>query len=313
MLILRNPRARTVPAERELSEAAAPLRRAGWDIELRNTRHAGDAIDLAREAAASGASTVVACGGDGTVREVVTGLAGSETALGVIRGGTANVWAREAFIPRGARAALGALVRARRVRVDTGTVATAEGEHGHFLLMCSAGIDAEVLRAVESGRLKGPLGRAAFAGPAARALMSAPPVHARLTLDGNALERDLLTAVIANTQLYASFMRPASVARIDDGLLDVCAFSSVRGRRLERARLAWHAVRGVRPGPGHQTGVDYVVGSTVELDGERPIAVQADGEYLGTTPARIEVVPASLTVLMGRRPNRLLGEDTRTR
>src|SRR5690606_35518173 len=118
--------ARRAPDEWELRVAAAPLRDRGWTVDIETTAAPGDATRLARDAASAGMGVVVACGGDGTVREVANGLVGAETALGVIPAGTANVWAREARLPRHAETVFQLLPRLRAVKVDTGVL---NGEH----------------------------------------------------------------------------------------------------------------------------------------------------------------------------------------
>ena len=113
-VIIRNPRARRAPAVRELLRAAGPLRDGGWEVEGRDTSAPGEATELAAAAAGAGADVVIACGGDGTVHEVMNGLAGTETALAVAPAGTADVWAREARLPRDPAAAMALLPHARR-------------------------------------------------------------------------------------------------------------------------------------------------------------------------------------------------------
>ena len=98
-LFVVNPAARGLPPLRQIREAADWLRARGWDVALETTAAPGDATCLARDAAARSLSVVVVCGGDGTIHEVVNGLAGSESALAVIPGGTANVWAKDARLP----------------------------------------------------------------------------------------------------------------------------------------------------------------------------------------------------------------------
>lgn len=299
VVIVRNPRARA-PSERTLLAAAAPLRAAGWRVELHTTAHAGEATAVAREAAAGGFDIVVACGGDGTVREVVSGLAGSDTALGTIAAGTTNVWAREIHLPRGAAAALAMLPWARAVRADVGV---ANGRH--FLLMCSVGLDAETVRRVGAGRAKRWLGRGAYVLAGARNALRSQPVAARIIAGEQTLERDLLMAVAGNTRLYGGAVRITRHARIDDGLLDLCAFSG--GGLLHRARLAALAV-GRDLEHDAADGVDYLRSAAIEIETEHPMAVQVDGEYAGETPLHLAVLPAALTVLMAPRPNALLGE-----
>lgn len=258
---------------------------------------------LAQEAAGAGMGMVVACGGDGTVREVANGLVGTETVLGVIPAGTANVWAKEARLPNHAETLFQLLPRLRAVNVDTGVL---NGEH--FLLMCSVGFDAATVRALDASRAKRYFGRYAFALKGAVEAVTAAPVHALITVDGGTIERDLLMAVAGNTGLYGGVLHLTRHARMDDGLLDLALFSGGGlGRKLA---LTARALRGrlERDASSLVAGLDYERGSTIRIETERPVAVQADGEDVGETPIELSIARHSLRVLMAPQPNALLGE-----
>ncbi len=319
-LIIRNPKARRARPGAELLAAAQPLRDLGWEIDLETTAGAGEATAIARQAAEHGVSVVVAAGGDGTVLEVANGLAGgpagARPALAVVPGGTANVWAIEAGIPHDPLAALMLLERGRRATVDLGRVAIGEGPERRFLLMCSTGIDAEVVRRVE-GRpgLKRRLGRAAFVWPSLRAVFAGRATEATVVADGETTRRRLLLAVAGNTRLYGGLLQLTGAARMDDGLLDLVTFEASRGWMpgvLGRVLLALRAARGglatARTG-----GIEYQRVRELTIEPERALPVQADGEYIGDcspgAPLRIAVDPAAIEVVLARRPTPLLGES----
>jgi diacylglycerol kinase (ATP) len=306
LLVIRNPGARRAGDEDQLWAATEPLRALGWQVEMQTTTAPGSATALAAAAAERGVEVVAACGGDGTLHEIVNGLAQSETALAVIPTGTANVWAREASVPRDLGRAFRLVSLGRRERVDLGVV---EGTFGrrYFLLMCGIGLDAEVVRRVGQGsRGKRRLGRTWYGLLGAGAVLRAHATDAILAFDGEMLRRPLLQAVAGNTQLYGGVMRLTSDARIDDGLLDFCTFSG-KGR-MRQVGLAARALRGQlhrRPAKG----IDYFRRECIEVRTERPLPVQADGEYIGETPVTLSVAPRSLTVLLAPRPNVLFGEQ----
>ena len=307
-LIVRNPRARRVPAELRVMEAARPLVARGWHIDLRNTEAPEHAVELAAEAARDGADVVVACGGDGTVHEVVNGLVGTETALSVLPGGTANIWAHEAGVPRNPERALALLTDGRRERVDLGIIEWPDGRPArHFLLMCGVGLDAEVVRRVGSGGWwKRRLGRAWYIVVGLSTALRFAPVFAEIEAGGERFERELLLGIAGNTRHYGGRARLTGAALIDDGQLDLCLFS---GRSLmSRARLAARALRG---GLDRRTGdgIDYLRSSEIALTPRRALPLQADGEYVGETPVRLRAVPRALTVVLAPRPNVLIGAD----
>ena len=316
--IIRNPLARRALPEPRLRAAAEPLRRRRWQIELRSTRAPGEARSLAREAAAAGASAVVAAGGDGTIHEVVNGLAGSATALGAIACGTANVWAGEAGLPASPERALALVANGWRARLDLGEIEGLDGDDGprhrsrYFLLMCGAGLDGAVVRAMHGPRAaKRLVGRAAFAPAIARTVLGARPLPVRVTAGRRELHRELLQAVAGNTRGYGGLLRLTGDARADDGALDLLLLSG-EGRRRQAELLA----RALRGGlHRHRApGVDYLrePALAIALDpaAHAPLEVQADGEHLGAVPPggelRLRSAPGALLALLPRRPSAFL-------
>ncbi len=127
----------------DLEASCDLLNEYGWQVELRPTQAAGDGTRIAREAAQAGYDAVIAAGGDGTINEIVNGLAGSQTALGVLPVGTVNVWAREIGLPLQPRATTEALLRTHVRSIDLGRA----GDR-YFLLMAGVGFDAAVVNEV---------------------------------------------------------------------------------------------------------------------------------------------------------------------
>jgi diacylglycerol kinase family enzyme len=140
--IVYNPFARNAPSRARLTKAAAAMD-GDWEIDMLATEAPLHAVTLAREAAEAGSEVVFACGGDGTVNEVVNGLLGTTAAMGVLRGGTGNVFAKEVHVPRSITRALGVLRDGEEYRFDLGL---AGGRH--FILMSGAGFDGSVVRRV---------------------------------------------------------------------------------------------------------------------------------------------------------------------
>ena len=97
--LIYNPTAGPRDVRRDLERVCSYLNRCGWSVELQLTRKSGDAVVLARAAAHAGCDVAIAAGGDGTVNEMVNGLVGTQTALGVLPVGTGNMWAKQLRIP----------------------------------------------------------------------------------------------------------------------------------------------------------------------------------------------------------------------
>jgi YegS/Rv2252/BmrU family lipid kinase len=192
----------------------------GWDVTVRHKQGGGHATELAREAAAEGYDVVVAAGGDGTVGEVIDGLVGTDVAVGVLPGGTANLWSKEIGVSGNLAQAALQLVGAQRRRIDVGHL-TINGKKGqHFLLMAGLGLDAAVVSKLDKG-LKKRVGMLAYVPAIGKALPQSAPFAVRVDLDGVTWQGEVLQIVIGNTRRYANVTSVTPDAYIDDGRLDV--------------------------------------------------------------------------------------------
>jgi len=234
---------------------------------------------------------VIAVGGDGTVGACAGGLAdagpSARAALGVIPAGGGNDAARSLGLPFGDPLAAAALLpHLRRRPADLARV----GERS-YLIVAGAGFDSEVNR-VANQHLSWAKGRARYVGALLVELVVGRPAGFRLTLDGEVHELRAWFVTVANCQSYGGGMRIAPDARLDDGLLDVVVVGDIgkpaflatfpkvySGRHLEHPAVSLHRAR------------------RVELDGDRALAVYADGEPSGSLPATFAVQPAAITVL----------------
>lgn len=308
--VINNPNARNALARAAIETAARPLMARGWDVAIEETTAAGDAARLAAEARARGSGVVVACGGDGTLNEVLNGLAAvprdadsPPPAVALIPAGTANVWSHEAGIPSDPAAALVLLEDGIRRPFDLG-VATLGDTPRRFALMCGVGLDAAVTRAVEDApSIKRRLGRLAFAWPSLRAIFSARGIPTTITVDGRAEEVPLVQLIAGNTRLYGGLARITSGAVADDGLLDVVSFLD-DGRAITRPwRLLRESLGALRGGLDQRSveGIGYRRTPRLELRPTRELAVQVDGEPIGVcgpdAPLTLSVEPSAVQMV----------------
>jgi YegS/Rv2252/BmrU family lipid kinase len=306
-LLIVNPAARRLPPLRRIEEAADWLRTRGWEVALETTASPGEATRLANRAASRGRSVVVACGGDGTIHEVVNGLAGSDAVLAVIPGGTANVWAKDARLPRRPLEAARVIDAGRCRHIDLGLIEW-EASSGHrterryFLLMAGVGLDAHVVARVSQG-WKRRLGAAAYVLTAAREALFYRSQPVELELDGRErLSLRLGWMLAGNTRCYGGVTHIASRALADDGLLELFIFPGYNLLRATGYGLATLAGRHYGA-----PGVTYRQAAEIEVAGPSSLPVQTDGEFVGYTPLRLRVVPGALQVLMPDEPNPLFG------
>jgi diacylglycerol kinase-like protein len=186
-LLIHNPSAGMRTDYNALQSALVVMREAGWEVEARETHAGGDATNLARQAAQSDYGAVFAVGGDGTLNEVMNGVLGSDTALGVLPYGTANVWAKEMGLPLNDMAAAARVqVYAPAVPVDVGQVRGESFGPRAFLLWCGVGFDAHITAEIEPQRaLKRRLGALMFWLVGIRAAFTFRGRRAQVNVDGN--------------------------------------------------------------------------------------------------------------------------------
>jgi YegS/Rv2252/BmrU family lipid kinase len=288
--VIYNPNSRRAPRRQRLELAAAALLPEGWDVSIWPTEHNGHATSLAREASQAGAGVAFACGGDGTVNEVLNGLIGTQTALGVIRAGMGDVFGKEIGAARRPEDALRVLLTGHRERFDLGVIET-ENASRYFMCMAGAGFDADVERRVPRGA-KRRLGSTAYALWAVADLRHHRATAVQLSMDGESRECDLYWLLGGNTRSYGGIVDITAQAAVDDGQLDAYVFAGEGPLWLASTALRL-AVR--RPDGGR--GVSFQKIQRLELT-TPGLPLQADGEYLGESPARISVAPSAIDVLM---------------
>lgn len=264
------------------------------------------AHELARAAVENGADVVFACGGDGTINEVMNGLAQSQVPLGILPGGTANILARELRLPLSpVRAARQfehwtprriALGRARWAEAHSASSVgepTAQNKSRYYISVAGVGYDAHIVYKL-SPWLKINLGVTGYVLEALRQLVcySFPKFSCRL--DGR--ERQGTFAVIHRTRLYAGWLHLAPTAGLYAPHFAVCSFPS--GSRL---RYLVYAVAVLVRQHLRLRGVTLdqcteAVCAPVETS--TTIYFELDGELGGTLPATFEIVPDALTLLV---------------
>ncbi|MEO8970436.1 MAG: diacylglycerol kinase family protein [Ktedonobacteraceae bacterium] len=283
----------------QLEETMAFLRDYGWKIEFKLTHAAGDAQLYARKAVADKLDVVIAAGGDGTINEVIQELVGSETALGVLPVGTANVWAREMGIPLDIAGASEILAYGRTRRIDAGSV-----NGRYFLLMVGIGFDGEVTRVVEKKFLKR-LGVVGYLLASFWLSFGYDSFAVYAKIGEQEVKTRALQIVIGNTQLYGGAVKFTWQAQCDDGLLDVCIV-----RKRSKFRRIFIVLDFLLRRKQRSQWVSYDKSASVVLQTRKPVAMQIDGDSCGNTPATFAIAPHALKVIVPRRaPDGLFTDD----
>jgi len=292
-----NPTSGPWDIRRQLPAVINHLETWGWQVTLHQTERAGEATELAKQAVDQELDALFVVGGDGTINEIINGLAESPVALGVLPGGTSNVWAKELGLPtRSPRHLLPlldsvrALVPGKTRRIDLGNI-----NGRYFLQWAGIGLDAEVTYAMEPRtRTQRRLGVVAYVIAGISAAANMVGTRARIWIDEELIYRRAILIVVSNSQLYGGgLVRIATDARIDDGLLDVNVFAGTGFGSSVRTALGVITGLHVRD-PRHS----FYRGHTIHIETDKPMAIHVDGEPLGTTPLDCFVAPRALSVIV---------------
>ena len=307
MLIIVNPYATTVSDR--LKNLVVYALQGRFDVETIETEAQNHATEIGREVRDHGYDVVVAFGGDGTLNEVVNGLAGTDVPVSVLPGGSTNVVCRTLGIPNDvvdATEHLLALVDEWRPRrIDLGRV-----DERHFVFSCGAGIDATVVKRVDAHpRMKSVAGPYYFTWAAVSALYRSylvNPVRLRAEVDGESAEG--VTALCQNSDPFTYFAsKPVRVCEgvaIDDGTLALGVLR--RAAQRDMPTLIARIFSEKRPAARHRQ-IDHfagISGARIASISEtkdgilRPFPIQVDGDYIGErTEVELAAEPGALTVV----------------
>ncbi|MGH9673677.1 MAG: diacylglycerol/lipid kinase family protein [Bryobacteraceae bacterium] len=288
--LIYNPNARSLQRRGGSIATSVPeiLRGQGCDVTLSPTARAGHATTLAREAVESGADLVLAAGGDGTVNEVLNGMAGGAVPLAVLPAGTANVLACELGLPRDPVRAAERLSGLTPRRIALGLLRAAGLPPRYFLLFAGVGLDARIASDVEMA-FKRRAGRLAYWW-AGFAQLGKPVPEFTVRADGMEVRAGF--ALASRVRNYGGDLEIAREASLFENRFALVAFEGASAWTYLRylAGVALNRLPGMR-------GVALRHARRVEFAGER-IPVQVDGELAGHTPAAVEIVPDALTLLV---------------
>ena len=223
--IVYNPAAGRFPSRMLTERAADVLRKHDWDVYLERTHNDRDIIRLASRAVKNQDDALIIAGGDGSINHAVPALLGSDTALGVLPAGTANVWARELGLPGLTWTRVMALEESAR-RLATATVKKVDVgfcNQRPFLLWAGVGFDAFVAHRIEPrSRWEKHFALAQYATNALRQAAVFSGFDMNVCGEGVDLSGHYLLAVVSNIHLYAGGLAEISPhARVDDGKMDL--------------------------------------------------------------------------------------------
>lgn len=267
------------------------------DATFKLTTGPNHAATLAAEAVREGFDSIVAAGGDGTVNEVLNGLAGEpqgcdHARLGVLPLGTVNVFARELCLPANLHRAWEVIRRGRETRIDLPRVESTSpsgAAYRFFSQLSGAGLDARSIELVD-WNVKKKLGPLAYVLAGLRAMRECPP---RITVTTPDAELTGELVLLGNGRLYGGDFRVFPEADLRDGRLDICVFPKARW-----STLLWCGSRLITRFDLPPRAIRRIQAATFTLTSASPTAFEVDGELAGRLPARFSLERQRLRVLV---------------
>jgi diacylglycerol kinase (ATP) len=280
-LVILNPAARGDRARRQ----RARVETIAHGSVICPTSRSGEAETLARRAADEGFERIVAAGGDGTIHEVVNGLAGTKAALGLLPMGTMNVFATELGLPIHDLGLCWDIIENGNTRL----VDLPNANDKHFAQLAGVGLDAQVVKET-SLALKRSFGPLSYLIQAAQIAARVPP---RLSIESeNASIDEGSFVLVGNGRLYGGPFPFFKHAVNNDGLLDVIVF-----KRLGYLEIIRYLQNVLFSSEINAPEVEYFQTSRLRVTSDQPVPVELDGELVGTSPVEFGVQKQLLRVL----------------
>jgi YegS/Rv2252/BmrU family lipid kinase len=281
-VVILNPAAHGERANRWRSELEA----LAGDCMVRTTERPGQAEALARQAADEGFEKIVAAGGDGTINEVVNGLAGTHAMLGLLPIGTVNVFATELGLPSHDLQLCWDIIRGDQTRLVD--LPSANGKY--FVQLAGVGLDAQAVKET-SLALKRSFGPLSYLISAAQIAARKPP---RLWIESeNAFNIEASFVLIGNGRHYGGPFPFFKHAVNDDGLLDVVAFKQLGYLEIIKYLQDVFFSSDIR-----LPEVEYFQTRRLRITSDQEVPVELDGELVGICPVEFEAHEKRLRVLV---------------
>ena len=300
-------------------KAAVKLEQAGIEYKARFTGGEYNATELSRIAASNGYRRFIAVGGDGTIHDVLNGIAEyvysaddesvrfSDFTMAVIPVGSGNDWVKSAGVARDVASAVDQIVAGKVGRQDVVRVSIYDPDdadlnkivaESYMANIGGIGLDARVCEIVNRKKEQGFRGKKLYVSALLYCIKHRVPVHARVICDGNEVFRGKYLSMAFGIGRYSGGgMRQTSLAVMDDGLLDVTVIPDISLLRIakEVPRLftgTFHKVSVLTQARGRSGVILPDSGSDAE-------PVEVDGEVIGRAPVRMDVLEDQLNIIVG--------------
>ncbi len=300
LTVIVNPHAGKRRVGEEIPELERTLQARALPYRLLRTEGPGDATRFAREALERGGRYIVAVGGDGTVHEVVNGMfdgdgkpTAADPVLGVVAAGSGCDFVRTFGLPGDVTRSCQHLVGENTYPLDIGKI-TYTGRDGtqevrYFPNVAEVGMGAAV--AARANRMPSSFGQSKYFFAFWMTLPRFKTATLRVQADRKTYEGPGIMLIVGNCQYYGGGMKISPRSYPGDGVLDVLIF---KGPKSDAFTLLPKVYRGEHI--PHPRIAEFRVKRTLQVDADRPLPIEADGEVLGFTPATFEVLPQAVSM-----------------
>lgn len=274
--IIYNPTAGREIFKRHIADVLKKLEQAGYEASCHATTGAGDATAAARIAVERKYDIVICSGGDGTINEVVNGIAEQEyrPKLGIIPTGTTNDFARALHIPRDIDAAVDVITAGDTIPMDIGRM------NDHYFINIAGGGKLTELTYEVPTKMKTVLGQLAYYLKGIEMLPSIRSTDVSIEYDGKLFEGEMMLFLVALTNSVGGFEKLAPDASINDGLFSLLILKKTN--LAEFIRVASLALRGEHV---DDPNVIYSKANHIKVKSKEKVQLNIDGEYGGLLPA----------------------------
>lgn len=252
------------------------------------TKAPGDATSFAMSASEKGFDTVISCGGDGTLNEVVNGIVGSGIKVGIFPLGTGSDFGKSVGI-RDYESFLSSLNSGKSIKVDIALSEFSDGNRRYFINSLEAGFGADVMQFVDSHRR---LGKISFIVGILATIARLRKFDVEINIDSRRWAVRSMEIIVANGKYFGGGMLASPGSRVDDSILDVHILKPIG--RLRTIIQLRELINGTYIEKGHSIEIN---GKSIEID-TMEILVEMDGEVAGKTPVKITLIPGALDLLI---------------
>lgn len=258
-------------------------------LDVEYTKKANDAMKMAKDAK-NNYDLVIVAGGDGTVNEVINGIANSKTSLVIMPFGSTNVLAMELGIPFNVKKAAELITNGKKIKMDLGYV-TLNQKSRYFAICLSVGFDASLIKQISS-KFKKKWGRLAYPIAGLKHLFKYEwnHIHVRHKIHSTGY-----FVIIANSKYYAGEYQIADKASTTDGLLDLVIINRTNWWKIIKILFSLSSGKLTKFLKG-----EYYQTKEAHVYSHKKMFVEVDGEVIGEAPVKVKIVPKALSVIVNK-------------